>query len=151
MDPSGDRQFWKRLSMSHLFVNADKPLHLQRMRSSLLLRMHFRGLHDVRHGFLSTLQVLIFFFLGVLKWSRKCLLLYCNCVFNRHIAATLITSLTLLPRREVTLENYVRAAFLNVLIDVYKTVTPACAVHQERALEIYCLDCDEEGCTKCWM
>ena len=46
--------------MFDMLGDADQPLHLLWMRHSLLLRMHIRRVHDVRPGFLSTLQVLYF-------------------------------------------------------------------------------------------
>ena len=51
----------------------------------------------------------------------------------------------------MSLDEYIRAAFLRVIIEIYEAATPACDVHEEKALSIFCRDCENEGCNECWM
>ena len=48
------------------------------------------------------------------------------------------------------MESFLPAPFMTTLIEVFKTVKPACAIHNVKPLTMYCTICELEGCNACW-
>ena len=66
------------------------------------------------------------------------------------IATLLLTYPIVLCREVMPLEEFFRTPIINTMNKILKSAIPACSLHRDQPLEIYCRDCKQEACHSCW-